>query len=229
MRSSEAIAADTAPQVADCPAVPAALAAVTLFYGLRRTQQRLWLYVIFGIWGRFRMEQESDPVDSRRDLLEQLQPFAGHCRLEIDDAGDVAAGRGRLSTKPLPTGSATTAKMMGMVRVCCSTAACGPPPTKFLESLLEFGDEGLSLSVALSIRHQDADPPHALGLLRARPERPGDQSTADQKCDLASSNMGHGGSQTPGIFQLTVDRIGAAIRRTGLMEYRRQSFQFRSA
>ena len=32
-------------------------------------------------------------------------------------------GRGRLATKPLPTGSATFAKMMGMVRVCCSSAA----------------------------------------------------------------------------------------------------------
>ena len=32
-------------------------------------------------------------------------------------------GRGKLATKPLPTGSATFAKMMGMVRVCCSSAA----------------------------------------------------------------------------------------------------------
>ena len=32
-------------------------------------------------------------------------------------------GRGKLATKPLPTGSETFAKMMGMVRVCCSNAA----------------------------------------------------------------------------------------------------------
>jgi hypothetical protein len=32
-------------------------------------------------------------------------------------------GRGKLATKPLPTGSRTTAKTMGMVRVCCSSAA----------------------------------------------------------------------------------------------------------
>src|SRR6516165_7967635 len=32
-------------------------------------------------------------------------------------------GRARLATKPLPTGSATTAKTMGIVAVCCSTAA----------------------------------------------------------------------------------------------------------
>ena len=32
-------------------------------------------------------------------------------------------GRGKLATKPLLTGSAMFAKMMGMVRVCCSSAA----------------------------------------------------------------------------------------------------------
>ena len=32
-------------------------------------------------------------------------------------------GRGKLATKPLPTGSETVAKTMGIVRVCCSIAA----------------------------------------------------------------------------------------------------------
>src|SRR2546425_2330816 len=32
-------------------------------------------------------------------------------------------GRGKLATKPEPTGSATVAKTMGMVRVCCRSAA----------------------------------------------------------------------------------------------------------
>src|SRR6516162_7792096 len=32
-------------------------------------------------------------------------------------------GREKLATKPLPTGSATVANTMGMVRVCCSSAA----------------------------------------------------------------------------------------------------------
>ena len=31
-------------------------------------------------------------------------------------------GRGKLATKPLPIGSPTVAKTMGMVRVCCSSA-----------------------------------------------------------------------------------------------------------
>jgi len=34
-------------------------------------------------------------------------------------------GRGKLATKPLPTGSATVAKTIGMVRVCCSSAVVG--------------------------------------------------------------------------------------------------------
>ena len=33
--------------------------------------------VIFGIWRRCRVEQEGDPGDARRNLLEQLQPLAG--------------------------------------------------------------------------------------------------------------------------------------------------------
>src|SRR5262249_47188430 len=46
---------------------------------------------IFGIWRRYRVEQEGDPGDVRRDLLEQLQPLAGHRRLNAGEAGDVAA------------------------------------------------------------------------------------------------------------------------------------------
>src|SRR5262249_10835125 len=49
------------------------------------------LQVYFGIWRRFRMEQESDSVDARRDLLEQLKPFTGYRRLEINETGEVAA------------------------------------------------------------------------------------------------------------------------------------------
>jgi len=52
------------------------------------------------------------------NLLEQFHPFAGHRRLgSKDETGDVAAGGVKLATKPLPIGSATSAKTMGMVRV----------------------------------------------------------------------------------------------------------------
>jgi hypothetical protein len=46
---------------------------------------------IFGIWRRCRVEQEGDPVNARRDLLEQLQPLAGHRRLHSSETSDVAA------------------------------------------------------------------------------------------------------------------------------------------
>src|SRR3954451_13918775 len=47
--------------------------------------------VILGIWRRCRVEQECDPHDARRGLLEQLQPLAGHRGLDVDEARDVAA------------------------------------------------------------------------------------------------------------------------------------------
>ena len=82
--------------------------------------------VIFGIGRRCRVEQERDPGDARRNLLEQLQPFAGHRRLHKDKTGDVATRPPKLATKPLPTGSTTFTKMIGTVLVCCfSTAVVG--------------------------------------------------------------------------------------------------------
>src|SRR5437660_11081433 len=45
----------------------------------------------FGIWRRCRVEQERDPGYAWRNLLEQLQPLAGHRRLNTGEAADVAA------------------------------------------------------------------------------------------------------------------------------------------
>jgi hypothetical protein len=47
--------------------------------------------IIFEMWRRYRVEQEGDPGDVRRDLLEQLQPLARDRRLNIGETGDVAA------------------------------------------------------------------------------------------------------------------------------------------
>jgi len=38
-----------------------------------------------GICRRCRVEQEGDPVDARRNLLEQFQPLAGQRRLHNDE------------------------------------------------------------------------------------------------------------------------------------------------
>ena len=79
--------------------------------------------IIFEMWRRYRVEQEGDPGDARRNLLEQFQPLAAIVGSILVKPVTLPPGRGKLATKPLPTGSATIAKMMGMVRVCCSSAA----------------------------------------------------------------------------------------------------------
>ena len=46
-------------------------------------------------------------------------------------------------------------------------------PARFLEALQERREAHLSFRIVRGEVHQHADPPHALGLLRARRERPG--------------------------------------------------------
>ena len=120
-------------------------------------------------------------------------------------------GRGRLATKPLPTGSATFAKMMGMVRVCCSIAAvvgvfcvrmrsgCSATSSFANRCIKSASAAAQRVSIRMlrpsvhpsfwspsrnaatlacpsrsfsAYAHQHADPPHPVGLLRARRERP---------------------------------------------------------
>src|ERR1044071_9275325 len=47
--------------------------------------------VIFRIGRRCRIEDESYPGNARRNLLEILQPLAGHGWLNVSEPGDVAA------------------------------------------------------------------------------------------------------------------------------------------
>ena len=65
----------------------------------------------------------------------------------------------------------STARPPGPASVDPDVAALRPP--ELLESVPERGDEGLPLRVALGIRHQHADVPHPLQVLRAlrRPKR----------------------------------------------------------
>ena len=120
-------------------------------------------------------------------------------------------GRARLSTKPAPTGSATTGNTIGTVRVACSNGPTVVAPEARMTSgasatnsaaclrisaasavaqrvsirtlrpmvqpnccqpLQERRDAGLTFRIVRGCGQEHADAPHALGLLRARRERP---------------------------------------------------------
>src|SRR4029453_3621916 len=66
-------------------------------------------------------------------------------------------------------------------------AALRPP--KLLESPVERRDPGLSFRVVLGIRHQHADAPHPVGLLRARGQWPSGRGTAENDEELASPHL----------------------------------------
>src|SRR5262249_28178532 len=179
--------------------------------------------VIFGKRSRYRVEQEGDPDDARRDLLEQPQPLPGQGRLHIDETGDVAARPGeardeaaadwigggrendgdaaRLLQHRRGGGCVLRKNEVGpqlddfpreslhQLHIRRRPASVDPDiaalrPAELLESLAERRDKGLSFRVALGICHQHVDPPHLLGLLRARRERPCGY-TAKQRDELA--------------------------------------------
>src|SRR5262245_31642557 len=48
-------------------------------------------YGVLGVGRHDRVEQERDPRDPWRDLLEQLRPLGAERALEVDEPGDVAA------------------------------------------------------------------------------------------------------------------------------------------
>ena len=62
-------------------------------------------------------------------------------------------------------------------------------PTELLESLAERRDKGLAFRVALGICHQHVDPPHPLGLLRARYNRPRNRRAAKNGDKLPPPQM----------------------------------------
>ena len=58
-------------------------------------------------------------------------------------------------------------------------------PTQFRKPLREPGQLGLCLKIVFAVRHQHADPPHSLALLRPRRERPRRCRAAEQRDELA--------------------------------------------
>jgi hypothetical protein len=81
-------------------------------------------------------------------------------------------GRARLATKPLATGSATIAKTIGMMRVSCNRAADPQIATVHPAQFTQLIHKRCELRLGFRITHQHADPPHPLGLLRTRHDRP---------------------------------------------------------
>ena len=68
----------------------------------------------------WRRELDPENVDAVAALLGEAGAPLGFAAFL---AGEGGAEHDKLRTKPLPTGSATNTKMIGMVRVCCSIAA----------------------------------------------------------------------------------------------------------
>src|SRR6185437_13370289 len=69
---------------------------------------------------RSRVEHQVDAADARRDLLQQLDPLAAQRTYDRCEAGGVAAGLREARDVATTTGSATSRKTIGMVRVCCN-------------------------------------------------------------------------------------------------------------
>ena len=70
-----------------------------------------------------RVEDERDPLDVRRSLLEHLQPFGSDRELEAGEAGEIPPGCARFGTRPSPTGSVTCVNTIGATRLCSRSAA----------------------------------------------------------------------------------------------------------
>jgi hypothetical protein len=72
------------------------------------------------------MHENGNPINPRRDVPQYLNPLATHLRFEMSEPGNVAARSRQLWTKPLPTGSATMTKTMGVLAARgCNCANAG--------------------------------------------------------------------------------------------------------
>src|SRR5262245_51650501 len=95
-------------------------------------------------------------------------------------------GRERLSTKSPPTGSTTLTNWIGTFLVACSNGLAADGPAQLHQRLMERSDAGLKFHIIRSCGQNYSDPPHSLGLLRPRRERPCSR-TAEQRDEIAPS------------------------------------------
>src|SRR5262249_1066909 len=85
-------------------------------------------------------------------------------------------------------------------------------PAQFLQALVERCKSILTLRVIRSPVHEDANPPQTFRLLRARRERPRGRRAAQQRDELASSHIGHGGVLPPALCQRSAPRLSRSGR-----------------
>src|SRR5262249_12624151 len=76
-------------------------------------------------------------------------------------------------------------------------------PSELLKSLPEYRHVGLILRVALGSRHQDAEAPHPVSVVRARRERRRGCRAAEQRDELAALHL-RGHSMTSSASESTV-------------------------
>jgi hypothetical protein len=62
-------------------------------------------------------------------------------------------------------------------------------PAQLLESLPERSGAELSFGIVLGVEHQHADPPHPIGLLCVRRQRPRSRRAAEERDELAAPCM----------------------------------------
>jgi hypothetical protein len=93
-------------------------------------------------------------------------------------------------------------------------------PTQFRKPLREPGQLGLCLRIVFAVRHQHADPPHPLGPLRPRRERPRDRGTAEPLDELAAFHVEHGGFLPRSVYRtlsLIADQPGKSLGQTRIV------------
>ena len=74
------------------------------------------------------LDAQADALGCRHQLMQKLQAFGHQLAAEEIDARGIAAGPGRLLTKPSATGSALTTKTIGVVVAVALTASAAGLP-----------------------------------------------------------------------------------------------------
>src|SRR4030095_779300 len=84
-----------------------------------------------------RVPEDAEARRAGNGVVEQIQVLGAKLAARVCPPGDVPAGRARLATMPLPTGSATNPMTMGTVVVACLAARAAGVVEVTITSTLE--------------------------------------------------------------------------------------------